>query len=165
MTAHPAHRVTSSANLDSPYKHRLMPVFWLLSAFLCIVFVVDVLKGMSALQALIVVVLTLALLTIVMWALFRVYEFLVPVRIEPAGVRTYNCFGGKADVAWKDVRRVQRLVVFPGVEWLLLIDHRTVFNCPCLPLFVTEKARLRQAVHQWAGEDSFVSQALANSKF
>ncbi|MBL8065860.1 MAG: hypothetical protein JNM34_08370 [Chthonomonadaceae bacterium] len=92
--------------------------------------------------------------------LIWVFQKLVPIQVVPGGLHAYNGFGLKVFCDWTKVQSVRWMFLFFGVDYLLIVDGRNVLICPCLPLFVRDKARLFSEVRDSAGPDHPVTKAL-----
>ena len=143
-----------------PHRHNIWPVYL---SYIVIEVVVVAYLAIVRSHVIIWFLIPVAVLSTLptLWLTFWVVDKILPVLVETTGVKSYNSFGIKATVKWPDIRKVKRLIFFPGVEWLCLLDHRNFLICTLIPIFVTDRKRLYEEVKLAAGSDHPLTRMLA----
>ncbi len=98
-----------------------------------------------------------AVLYLICFGLFviviAVFNRMVPTRVGPVGIDTYNGFGVGIKVRWTHIDKVSRLTLFPGFSFLWLSHGKNIFTAAYITTFLTDPRGFHRAVVEYAGAD------------
>ena len=96
---------------------------------------------------------------------FRTIERNSPIIVEKDGIRTYDGFGIKAFVRWEDIKSTRKMVIWPGLRWILLDDGKPYLKMAGIPVFSLDRATFYDDVVAVVGQHHVVSLALKRNGF
>ena len=93
--------------------------------------------------------------------IIAIYNKLVPTRVGPDGIDTYNGLGLRTRVRWDEITRVSKITLFPGFSFLWLHHGENIFTAAYVALFLLEPAKFYRTAASYAGPDHPLTQAYA----
>jgi hypothetical protein len=88
-----------------------------------------------------------------------IINWLVPVRVGPEGIHTYNGIGIPVKARWNEITRVSKMTLFPGFTFLYVQHGRDIVTSAYVATFLTDRKGFFEALNLYAGPNHPLTQA------